>query len=329
VKPIKLFVIPSIAILSTLLGGCSSGILVTSSPVPTDTSLPPTSTIPTTTSTVPPSPAVTPIPSLSPDRAYARIQALLGNSPDCELPCWLGITPGQTTWQEANEQLAFWGGIANRLYIETHAGKWSTGSFTIPNSDNTIFIEIRISYPIESINNIISVISAETRAYKDTNSEFGDVYGYSKYDDLLQQYSIARVLTKYGNPDIIYILGVLRDDVIVSPGFGDYFAIHLWYPDKGIFIAYKMAVERSGTNYRFCPSKAFISGILMPPGSDSNYKSVLYRVDSNYDYFFPPVSKYVETPVEAFNMNDEEFVRLLLSSTDQCLETPVSLWWPK
>ena len=204
-------------------------------------------------------------------------------------------------------------------------------SLTIPNSNDSMVIEVRISYPTSSTDKLVPIISAESRAYRQKNGNYdGDVYGYSAYNELLKLYSIENVLTNYGNPEIIYILGVLRSDVSVTPGFGDHFVIYLWYPNKGIFMAYKMAVEGVGTNYRFCPSNATISGYLLKPGLGSDYKDVFLSLNSGfYQYFFPPSSKYVKTPKDAFGMSNEEFYQLFHSSTDRCLETAIPLWWPK
>jgi hypothetical protein len=286
---------------------------------------------PTFVPTLTPTYTYTLFPTLSSGDAHTRLRALLGDSTSCPLPCWLGVIPGQSTWQEANDQLKLFSGISDGLFIETGADKWSTEFLKIPNLTNTIVIEVRISYPTSSTDNVVSIVSAESRAYRQQDGHYeGDVYGYSAYNELLKPYSIASVLTNYGNPQNIYIFGFLRDDVAVTPGFGDHFVIHLWYPNQGIFMAYQMAVERSGTNYRFCPSNALISGYLMTPGLGSKYKDILLSLNSTlYQYFFPPSTKYINTPQEAFGMTDEEFIQLFRSPTDRCLETPISLWWPK
>ncbi len=48
----------------------------------------------------------TPSPTLSPSEVQAYILDLLQKNAGCRLPCWWGIVPGQTAWQEAESFLA-------------------------------------------------------------------------------------------------------------------------------------------------------------------------------------------------------------------------------
>ena len=121
-----------IIVLFALLVGC------TSSTQPLPASVPPAKTfvttqnatlplvIPTLVPTLALTNTFTSIPTLSPEDAHTRLRALLNDSTSCRLPCWLGITPGQSTWQDANEQLALFSGIADSLYIKAGADEWST-----------------------------------------------------------------------------------------------------------------------------------------------------------------------------------------------------------
>jgi hypothetical protein len=221
------------------------------------------------------------------------------------------------------------GGIAEHLFLKPGAGKWSSAFFTIPRVNESMSIQIRPSYLTSANGKTISIIGFETRAYRSMPGKYDDVYGYEPYTDLFKAYTISSVLSQYGPPAQIYIVASLRGDVWPdTPGFGDYYEIHLWYPDQGIFLAYKMSVERAGENYHFCPSKAFISGYLLEPDLVANYQNVLEGLNNNYRYFFSP-SIYVKKPEEAFGMTIEELYQLFQAPTDRCLETPISIWWPK
>jgi hypothetical protein len=327
-------------ILIALSGGCASH---SSSPTPvipstetsiaSQTAMQPSLT-PTLSPTIAPTYTYTLLPTLSPDNANAKLKALLDNSENCLLPCWLGITPGKSTWQEANAQLVSFSSIAANfrglpgIYVES-GNKWSLGQFTLPYPNDQMAIEFEIAYPTSSTNNDISIVSAISRAYRLQDGKYiGDVYGYSAYNDLLKPYSISRILTNYGIPQSIYVFGALRNDTTISPGFGDYFAIHLWYPNRGIFIYYKMSIEGVGNNYRICPSNAFVSGDFLEPASTTDYKGVLLGTDGIYKDLIPPNSKYVKTTENAFGITEEEFYQRFRSSQNQCLETPKSLWWP-
>jgi hypothetical protein len=337
--PIK-SIIPFLLVLVTLVSGCAS----CSSPQPPVIPAAETATAshtvvqpvltPTPSPTIKPTYTYTFLPTLSADDAHARLRALMDNSENCLLPCWLGITPGKSTWQEANTHLLSFSSIAvhfqsgSGIHVST-GGQWSLGDFAFSYLNDQIVIEVEIGYPTSSTNDVVSIVSAESRAYRLKDGQFtGDVYGYSAYNDLFKAYSISSILTNYGIPQSIYVFGSLRNDTTISPGFGDYFAIHLWYPNRGIFIYYKMSIEGIGNNYRICPSNAFVSGDFLGAASTTDYKDVLLRRDSVYKYLIPPNIKYVKTTEDAFGITEEEFYQRFRSSQNQCLETPKSLWWP-
>jgi len=84
----------------------------TSTPLPASAtptpSLTPTLTpTPTSTSTPTPTatPTLTPLPTLPLQDAKNLVQELFETNRGCLLPCWWGITPGQTTWGEARQFL--------------------------------------------------------------------------------------------------------------------------------------------------------------------------------------------------------------------------------
>ncbi|MEW6094279.1 MAG: hypothetical protein AB1531_09970 [Chloroflexota bacterium] len=60
----------------------------------------------------------TPLPTLSDFKAEAQLLEWLQGTQDCRLPCWAGITPGVTTWEEAKQ-------ILGRVVISSHLTVWS------------------------------------------------------------------------------------------------------------------------------------------------------------------------------------------------------------
>jgi len=115
-------------ILLVSLVGCSASVTPTPSPSatplsatfealpsPPDTSLQDTSTpspqpeIPTQTPLPPrPSKALTPtsVPTLADSEEQELVLNLLQDNGGCQLPCWWGFTPGETTWHTAQEFFA-------------------------------------------------------------------------------------------------------------------------------------------------------------------------------------------------------------------------------
>lgn len=325
----------AVSILIILMGGCIAGrhptptsahvttqaeFLLTNTSALTATGLP----IPTVMTLM-----LTPIPTLPADDAYARIGEYLTDSTECHLPCWLGITPGQTTLVDIHELLVRFAGIA----IDTTEGyvvdDLVLGSMTVPYYLNDgVVIKIRSSFLMSSDENEIFMVGVDTKAYRITGDTIDDLFGDPIYNEIFKSYTLTRILSTHGQPSQIYVTASLRDVPLAnSPAFGDYFEIYLWYPERGIFTEYKMLAESAGDNYKFCPADAFIMLHLIPPGSDMDYKTLL-RKSGGWDMFFPP-SKFVKTPEEAFGIPDESFYNLFNSPTDRCLETPKLMWLQK
>jgi hypothetical protein len=309
-----------------VLDGCIPMEHSTASPVPATSS--PIPTMPTLESSPTNSPTVTIVTSLSVADANSRVHEYLMDSLNCRLPCWMGITPGQSTWLDLNTRLTTLDAITTDRAYKSQVGDWLLGGFTIKIPNDSAIMEVRSTYLGPVGEDRISVTAIDTLAYKLEDNPDRDLYGYPPYNDLLNAYTLSGILSTFGMPDQIYVMASLRSDTKVSPGFGDYFIIHLLYPGKGIFMEYKMPVEGEKSNYRFCPSLAWIGGYLIQSDLGAGYMQLLASLSDKYKYLLSP-SQYIKTPEEAFGMTIQEFYQLFRSPTDQCLETPISIWWPK
>ena len=151
----------------------------------------PANTVTTAPSRTPP-PAITatpmithtpiPVPTLPPDEAQVLVLDLLYNPP-CDLPCWWGITPGETTWEEANKFLRSFGHVLYGEIIpegETFSEQYF---FKVPKEIN----EYR-----ESIN---VTLGAEHGIVKEIRIRPGKV----------SNYSLSGILIANGPPDEIRI----------------------------------------------------------------------------------------------------------------------------
>jgi hypothetical protein len=283
-----------------------------------------TSTVPTLSFSSP-SPTQTPTPiivsTLPPDEAYLHLTGLLKDK-GCQLPCWLGITPGQSTLQDAQKQILLFSGIALWFYVKP-TGSWSTAFLSISYPDDSMKIGIYPSFFSPLNLNIISTIAFETDSYRIINGTRDiDIYDFPPYSDLMERYTLSNIFTTYGVPDQIYIQAV-----DTTPLY--YFQIHIWYPQKGVFLQYQIidysAVEENSNYHQICPEKSLVSGYLIQPGI-LDYQSTLLQ--NNYDrfsIFFPP-SDFVKNTIEAFGMTNEEFYQLYHSPTSRCVYTPKSVW---
>jgi len=284
------------------------------------------------TSTVPflsiSSPTATEIPMLSVTAANSKVQEYLQNGLICPLPCWMGIVPGQSTWHELKNQQTMLSNIATDKINQLQGGNWLYGEFDIRFTKSTATIDILSIFMGPAGGENITFFGFDTKSYKPYDDPDRDLYGYGPYNDMLRAYSLQAILSNLGKPAIIHVLASLRHDLPVTPGFGDYFQLHVVYPQKGILMEYQMKPEDDGNNYRICPASAWISGGLTAPDLGPGYGKFLATVDTNLTYLASPLQQAGNTE-EAFGMTIEEFYQAFLSAPDRCLETPKSLWWHK
>jgi hypothetical protein len=338
-----------IAVLFSLLGGCDSSkhptlshIITTATTTVTPTIPPPTFTpsrtptltfIPSLTSTL----TFTPVATLAPDNAYAHLREILTDTTNCRLPCWLGITPGKSTLADVLALVQSFKGVDSKSdYLDTITGNETYAMVEIPYPNDNATIEIDPSYLMRTDEDKVSIAFVDTRADWYINGQWGGyAYGYYAYNQLLKHYTLSGILSEYGLPTHIYIFGSLRADIILSvsqtPFATDLFRIHLVYPDQGILMKYEMPVEGRGDNYRFCPSKAQITGYLMPSGSAEDFYTTLHSFEDDGGFYksYPPDAVYSKTPEGAFGMTIQELYQSFQSAPDHCLETLKSIWWPE
>jgi hypothetical protein len=96
------------------------------------------SVTPITTATAVP-PTLTPAPTLTTRQAQEMVLDLLKNNAGCELPCYWGITPGETTWQDA------------LIYLASFSERFEGGNYDVTASDGNelsyLAFEIRNTIP--------------------------------------------------------------------------------------------------------------------------------------------------------------------------------------
>jgi hypothetical protein len=186
--------------------------------LPTSTSGPPTGT-----------PTITPAPTLSPEQEGDFLSSLMSNNGGCELPCWWGVTPGQTGEQEARD-----------LFASQGVDDWTFSDDSrilgigYPRTDNSgYFRDVIVQFWVDD--NLIQYIGVEGSYRRELNSFFVRDW---------QAYSPAEILGRYGIPDYIEFVEVEN-----SP----YFRLGLSYESGGIQISYIMPFESlNNGNRKIC-----------------------------------------------------------------------------
>ena len=305
-----------IMILMLDVGSCISApgmtpVILTSSPTARRVTTSPT---PTPIDTFTPPPTVTftssPIPTLSIENAYSMFEELFLNDGNCPLPCWWGLVPGVSTFQDAQATLAPLSGMATWNEVGVLKGM-SRGHFYLsyPNETDDILLNIDFNtMPNKNEVSILYISSQVLRGERDREP----VYDNKKYLELMGNYTLSSIFSTYGKPGQIG-LTVARSAESYGPTS---MYLRLLYPKRGIYVKYIAKAVISGDQISGCASKSFIEMWLVLPSSDISY----------WEQFFPDLDSDGTPLEEAIGISPDTFYQLFSEPTNRCLETPLSLW---
>ncbi len=200
-------------------------------------------------------PTLTSMPTLSPEKALDALLALYANNGGCELPCWWGITPGETTWTEARTKLE-------------PLGRWSGpwGDDGIGRYDFVFDMPEEID-PLGFFEPSLGVKSDV-------------VTGISLCGSWIKQdfdYSLAGFLQTFGPPDEIWL------KVVTETQESPYYEISIFYPSKGVLLGASGTVDAQSDHLMICPQEfklgAFPPGVLLwSPRKQLTYANIFLAV---------------------------------------------------
>jgi len=224
------------------------------------------------------------------------INELLRTNGGCDLPCWWGIQPGVTTWDETKNLLA-----DLPLYRITLAKK----------NKNAFIVAFREP--------IIRGLGPLSQFYQTDNGRVTIIE--TQLNDL-EQYELSNILTKYGKPDGIRVatFNAPRDGVLP-------FRVDLLYLRQGIRIGYSVNARLRGNEIIACMDEAGSSVILTlwsPKDVDAldklNGRFSFSTVDQLY---YLPFDEAVKQMVIGDFYNTYR-----VNKAKPCLSTLKSLWPP-
>ncbi len=189
-------------VLLVFLGGCSAAHPPATTPATQTIEL----VFPTVTSTevvITPTHTSTPLPTLSPEDAYQQLQDLLENNAGCRLPCWWGITPGKTSWQDATR------------FLETFTN--------IYKDENSSYAYVYLPIPPDK--------GTLDHTYVVEDNMVSEIYVYV-YDWMPSLY-LSNFLTVYGPPDEVFLRTFRHDEDGSQP-----YQIELFYGKLGLLLEY-------------------------------------------------------------------------------------------
>jgi hypothetical protein len=218
----------------------------------------------------------------------------------CRLPCWWGITPGQTEWLAAEE---FLNRFALLIYKAFPTAELASYEVVIP-LPLDVFIEEETRLRIVARNGVVEFM------------DIGFPMGYTPPPGYLTQHTLSPFLTTYGQPTEVWV------STYRAPyGPNDLpFAVVLFYPDQGIAALYIANGARQEALVRGCPQQrpvGFLSLWYAPLGltfEDLKSRTGAYNVD------FLSLAEATTMDVTTFYETFKE------PDNTTCLETSAELW---
>lgn len=249
-------------------------------------------------------PVASPMPSAMPTLSMSDSEALLLdlslNNQGCQLPCWWGIRPGQTSWNATDRFL-------------------STFALAIKPDDGaeSVLHTVYFRYPREIDPN---APEASTIAIAHHYMVVDDVITRIEVNPgLTPSYTLAGILSVYGVPEDIRLRtysqsreGDLQFDVV------------LFYPEIGMLIRYATQGTIVANQVVGCPQEqsASVMALWAPePGlafSDAARRTINIRDEQ--DWVYRPLQEVANMSIDTFSKTYQEI------DATACLETARNLW---
>lgn len=277
---------------------------------PTHTHIPTSTPTPTPTLTpVTPSPTTTPTspPTMTHQERNVYIRELQKANAGCQLPCWWGITPGKTSWKDAEEMLKHLGDRIVSNIEPDGSVIHGTSGFNYEGEElyyNRVYIER--DGIVDSIH-ILSIAESNEVAFQSI---------WESYDPRL-------LIRSFGVPSQAWLR-------TTSEKYGDKgttgYRLWLFYDHLGFVIRYDGGVKHAPI-YNICPTFEngteridWIAFLLQSPDN----QLPLERIDQ-----VGITDRYIRTLEDATGLSLEEFYQLFTQEEQPaCFETPRNIWPP-
>ena len=282
----------------------------TETPKPTDTSThSPTNTL---------QHSLTPIPTISSYHEMIDLISITGDD-DCKLPCWAGITPGVTSWEEA---LNIIHSIDHLIKVSLDEGIENSPTGT----ENLISLYFYSDSPYESVR-IMGSIGAQTidglmivDSIRTVIDNYAPSQGYypSVGLHLPDRLTLKEFLRDYGLTDLVYLGTELGGPEFPNVGIG----IFLAYPDHHLLIEYHRSAKVIGDYMFACePESLVVLNIIDNKESLLSKESISEDPHIGHEYFYrlDTFQNVVDIPIDVYF---DDFI----NSESDCLTFPIDAW---
>jgi hypothetical protein len=252
----------------------------------------------TPTQTLSPVPTWTSLPTIDPKIGKETLYTWFEGSENCHLPCWAGIIPGQTGWEEAwhlLQPLQQTVKLENGSNVDCVYGKCSFISWSRTPIERGVLSSI---YP----ENIIDYIMLETIE-----------------PNHLATLSLKNILSIYGKPAIL--LFSTEPD---QPG-QKFLELILVYPERQFLIQYSKYADLDGDNLESCGTDSYIKLVVLDNREQLISLDVIANAVETRNFYVDVWHKSVE---EATGMTIDTFYDTFSKQDAPCIITPINVWQP-
>lgn len=245
-----------------------------------------------------------PPPTLIPEDAYTALSESIPGDANCVLPCWLGIIPGQTGFNDAGNILFQFNAIA----ISEFSSRWKYIKVIYPTYYMTTLV-----YPTND--DRVDHILIDTSIGPDANERV-------RYDDpwfrqTWQRYFLPELFRGHGAPEKIFL-----DTTLVAADPSSSYPYVLWvvYTQQGFLIRYEGDNLKFGDKIRICPLQSKITIKSWNPEMSSYEKYIEGDMAMETSLGPQPIESVTDFEIETF------FEMFKESEFDTCFETRESIW---
>jgi hypothetical protein len=266
---------------------------------PTPSPIPPTRT-----------PRPTPVPTMTADEEYAFVSEMLRDNGGCQLPCWWGFTPGETSWETTQ---TFFASLGREMHTWNGSdAQHYTVYFDIP--DHHFHYQ---SYHEKG--DVLDRIGIH--AVPPAGEDGYYAYGDPQFAEDWRAYMLSQILEAYGLPSQVF-LETYKSGPDRLP-----FRLLLFYPSRGFLVMYEGSIGEEGKGewveagkaIRICPWRSDISLWLWSPDHVMTFGDLGISSQVNLER--------LRSLEEATGMSVEQFYETFVQpDAETCLETPADLW---
>ena len=234
----------------------------------------------------------TPLPTLDSQNPSLIVKDLLENNRNCQLPCWWGVIPSQTSWESTHNSIS---PIANSVYISSSENSESAHAEIFIPAPDPFSGEFRQEFLIK--NGIVERIEILPQHFS--------------------KYSLPKgLLQEFGNPEMIFLVGSIEQP--------QSFQLILHYPNRGILALYSNELrpfqEQEMLNVCFTQDEIKYVDMFLWDSSDSFSDETLNYLFTEYERPFYEIELVTDLTKDDLNN--------VFTSSDpkNCFQTPSHFW---